>query len=298
MTNIRKSALPKPPSLSVFIRHDLSNRIDSGELGPEDLSLQVLASHYAVSFTPLRRAINELLEMGYLTKLANRRLQVNPRRRGKAKPRIKPQSPPTPGDWDKALLMEVVDASLGRRPAYLREDSLSRKLEVGRSVMRQALSRFAGAGLIEHIPRHGWFVHPLGVEDMRAYLEIREMLEIKALRLARPSIEMADLKRIRKICAKGKKGGKLDSSIHDHIIDRSGNRYIRQFFQQYIARYYTELFYMAAPKTRVVGEMARQHLGIIDALLAGRWAQAEKLLAEHIWAQAAVLVKLLDKKKR
>ena len=38
----------------------------------------------------------------------------------------------------------------------------------------------------------------------------------------------------------------LRDSLHRYLIDRSGNRYIRDFFNQYVSRYYTKLFYFAA----------------------------------------------------
>ena len=165
--------------------------------------------------------------------------------------------------------------------------------------LRQALSRFAGAGLIDHIPRRGWFVHPLGIEDMRAYLVVREMLEIKALKLARPSLDRVELQRLRDQTAKNRKRrhAPLDSGIHDYLIEKSGNRYIRHFFQQYVARYYTELFYFAAPETAVVTVMADEHLGVTDALLRRAWAEAERLLSQHIKGQSAVLLKLLEKER-
>jgi DNA-binding GntR family transcriptional regulator len=197
------------------------------------------------------------------------------------------------------LIKEVVLASLCLSKSYLREDFLSKKLKVGRSIIRQALHRFAGAGLIEHIPRRGWLVHPFGIEDMRAYLVVRELLELKALRLARPNLNKAELQQIKQRLAKSVNSDELtlDNSIHDYIIEKSKNRYIRQFFQQYVALYYTELFHFAAPEISVVEEMSSQHRCIIDALIARHWAKAEKFLAEHIEAQAAVLIKLLEKKQ-
>jgi len=289
----------KPSNMTAYIKQDLMSRIGSGLLDSADLSLHALAAYYRVSITPLRTAINELVATGFITKLPNRRLQVNPGKARPTEPRKAVAVPPTPRDWDEVLIKEVVHASLSPSSAYLREDTLSKKLGVGRSIIRQVLSRFAGAGLIEHIPRRGWLAHPLGVEDMRAYLAVRETLELKALKLARMRLDMVELERIRIICKSGAKGNltDFDNSIHECIINASGNRYIRQFFQQYVARYYTELFYFAAPETAVVEEMSNEHLGIIDALLERRWLQAEKLLSAHIFGQALVLTKLLEKEQ-
>ncbi len=284
-----------PSSLTSYISQDLENRIMSGELETGDLSLVTLAEHYKVSITPLRAAIKELVQKGIIIKLPNRRLQAHARKGRRVEPRKAVAVPPTPKDWSEVLIKEVMHASLSPNPSYLREDTLSKKLGIGRSIIRQVLSHFAGAGLIDHIPRRGWLAHPLGVDDMHAYLVVRETLELKALKLARTRLDKAELERIRDICTSGAKGNlpDFDNSLHECIISASGNRYIRQFFQQYVARYYTELFYFAAPEAAVVEEMSNEHLAIIDALIERRWATAEKLLSAHIFGQTVVLMKLL-----
>jgi DNA-binding GntR family transcriptional regulator len=297
MSDAKKSRSVKTLSLTSYISKDLENRITSGDPETDDLSLQALAAYYKVSITPLRSAVKELVDKGIIIKLPNRRLQAKPRKSMKTEPRKAIALPPTQRDWNEVLIKEVVHASLIRNPTYLREDMLSKKYGVGRSIIRQVLSHFAGAGLIDHIPRRGWLAHPLGVDDMNAYLTVREVLELKALRLARNRLDVGELQRIRAICTNGAKGylDNFDNSVHECIINASGNRYIRQFFQQYVARYYSELFFFAAPETSVVEEMSDEHLSLIDALLERRWANAEKILSAHIFGQAVVLMKLLEK---
>lgn len=289
----------RPSNLTRYICQDLENRIAAGDPEVEDLSLKSLAEYYNVSITPVRLATNELVRKGLIIRLPNRRLKINHEKKGALAARNVTDVPPPVMNWDEILLKEVVKASLSQTPRYLRENTLASELGIGRSIVRQVFSHFSGAGLIDHIPRRGWLVHPLGVEDMRAYLVIREMLEIKALRLARKFLDPQQLEEIHERCASGAHGNlaDFDNSLHEYIINTSGNRYIRQFFQQYVARYYTELFYFAAPETEEVQEMANEHLAIIRALLDRKWAEAERLLSSHIFGQEAVLMKLLEKEK-
>jgi len=200
-------------------------------------------------------------------------------------------------DWDQILIREVMRTSLGSDAAYLREEALARKYRVGRSVIRQTFSRFAGAGLVEHVPRRGWLVRPFREEDMRAYLEIREALELKALDLARPHIQREDLIRMLEGNPERKKGAfpRLDNRLHRYLIEKSQNRYIREFFRQYVSIYYTALFDYAAPEVSVVTQMARQHRRILESLLSRAWARARQALVEHIQAQGRVLKKLLKR---
>jgi DNA-binding GntR family transcriptional regulator len=154
----------------------------------------------------------------------------------------------------------------------------------------------AGAGLIEHIPRRGWLVHPIQEKDVVAYLDVREVLELKALDLARPHIDNADLAAMLKGNAPAGKGQppRLDNRLHEYLIAKSGNRYIRNFFRQYSATYFTLAFEFATPEAHYVAEMAAQHRDILEALIGQHWAHAREALALHIHAQRPVLAQLLQ----
>jgi DNA-binding GntR family transcriptional regulator len=196
--------------------------------------------------------------------------------------------PPMPDDWDEILLEEVMQESLRKQAVYLRESLLAEKYGAGRSIIRQTFYRFAGAGLLEHIPRRGWLVHPFREQDMEAYLVVREVLELKALELARDRICRDEVEAI----LDGEMHA-LNDTLHRYLIEKSGNRYIRDFFTQYVSRYYLKLFHYAAPEIEVVDEMTGQHQQILEALLGQNWTCAMEVLANHIRAQKAVLKKLL-----
>jgi len=146
---------------------------------------------------------------------------------------------------------------------------------------------------------HGWLVHPLREKDVRAYLEVREILELKALGLARPRLVRSDLETMLEGNPLPKAGqpARLDNHVHQYLVDKSQNRYLRDFFRQYIARYYTMLFDYAAPEASVVAEMARQHRQILRALIRRDWPRARKSLSDHIRSQGAVLTRLLSVSK-
>jgi DNA-binding GntR family transcriptional regulator len=87
---------------------------------------------------------------------------------------------------------------------------------------------------------------------------------------------------------------RLDNRLHEYLIAKSGNRYIRNFFRQYTATYYTSAFDYAAPEAHVVAEMAAQHRAILEALVARKWARAREALIQHIRAQRPSLIRLLQ----
>ena len=125
---------------------------------------------------------------------------------------------------------------------------------------------------------------------MRAYLDVRVTLELKALDLARPRIAKDEVRRM--LAGNTPEGGsgapRLDNQLHQYFIEKSGNRYLRDFFRQY-GGYYTALFDYATLGAEVVADMAAQHREILGHVLAGHWAKARAELAHHIRAQEPVL---------
>ena len=75
-------------------------------------------------------------------------------------------------------------------------------------------------------------------------------------------------------------------------MEKSGNDYLREFFDRH-GGYYTSLLEFAAPETHVVAAMARQHRKILRALLAHDWPRARRELTRRIRAQRPIVRDLL-----
>jgi DNA-binding GntR family transcriptional regulator len=280
-------------SISRYIQSDLKARLRSGDGAPAPLTLVALAEHYGVSLSPVRFAVRQLLRERVLLKKPNGRLEPNPRANGG--PAIPaPVAPASSRDLEAALTQEVIRMALRGTSEFLRENATAKELGIGRTALRPVLGRLAGLGLIEYLPRRGWRVRPLDEADVRAYLQMRECLELQALELARPRLDRAKLEEMLRGNAPGSngKGARLDNRLHRYLIDLAGNRYLRDFFDRHGA-YYSALFDYAAPKTKVVEAMAAQHRTILQALLDGDWDRARQGLVEHIRAQWPILQRLL-----
>jgi DNA-binding GntR family transcriptional regulator len=279
-------------TITTFIKHDLKARLRTGTGLPERLTLAALSEHYQVSLTPVRLAVRELVAERVLIKQANGRMAVDPAALAALADDGLPTRPAEGQEVEAALREEVIRLSLGGETSCLREEATAERFGVGRTVLRQVLNRLAGQRLIEHLPRRGWRVRPFDEAEMGAYLQVRESLELRALDLARPHLDTADLRRM----LRGNRGSldapRLDNDLHRYLIAKSGNRYIRDFFDSH-GVYFTTLFDYAAPEANVVRRMARQHRTILRALLAGDWRAARKALAQHIRSQAPVVRRLL-----
>jgi DNA-binding GntR family transcriptional regulator len=282
-------------TISNHIKRDLSGRIESGLGPPADLTLAALSRHYGVSFSPVREAIRDLVAEGVLAKGENGRVRLNPLRQAGLNPgEPEPLSPPPnrAAELEAALAVEVIARSLRRDAKYLREEVTAMSLGVGRTAIRQVLGRLAGRGLVVHVPRCGWRVRPFDEADLDAYLEVREVLELKALELARPHLVATDLRRMLAGNAPAGTVPRLDNDLHGYLVEKAGNGYIRDFFDHHGA-YFTTLLDFAAPETRVVAAMAREHRVILRALIDGDWPRAGEALAQHIRGQRPIVRDLM-----
>jgi DNA-binding GntR family transcriptional regulator len=282
-----------PDTITDYIREDMKARLRGGGGLPDKLTLAALAEYYQVSFTPVRLALHGLLREQVLLKHDNGRMTVNP---DAAVGEPVPPPPPRPVGAEAGLIHDLIQRGLRGDGEYLREEATALRLGVGRTVLRQILNRLAGQGLVEHLPRRGWKVRCFEEAEMQAYLQARESLELKALELAKSRLVKADLRRMLRgnKPVPGEHTARLDNQLHDYIIDKAGNRFIRDFFDSQ-GIYFTTLFAYAAPETHVVRRMARQHRDILRALIAEDWRAARRALARHIRSQGPIVRKLLRK---
>ncbi len=283
--------------ISTYIEQDLEARILAGASLPEKLTLGGIASSYGVSATPVRRAIDALIEKDLVQKHTNGRLEARRPKGSKASRKTRKLAAPGQLLSNEALehrvAEELVRVGLSGRDEFIREESLAERLDVGRTRVREILSRLAGGGLLEHMPRRGWQVPAFRMGDMEAYIDVRETLEVKALHLARPRIDQGDIERmLAGNTPKAARTSRIDNDLHGYFIARSENRYIASFFEAN-GHFYRALFDYATLSSRAVASMAEQHVLILENVKARRWARAREALAHHIRAQKPVMESMI-----
>jgi DNA-binding GntR family transcriptional regulator len=131
----------------------------------------------------------------------------------------------------------------GRLPAGERvnEVHLSRGLGVSRTPLREALARLVQEGALTSVPRIGYFVRPLTLEEFEQIYTIRPLLEPEALRLAGlPSRDR--MERLREINDKIERARNADTIInldddwHLELIDDCPNKVLIDLIKQFIPR--------------------------------------------------------------
>jgi DNA-binding GntR family transcriptional regulator len=287
-------------TLTAQIKDDLRFRVQAGGDLPTPLTLESIAKWYGVSFTPVRSAVAELIEDGLLKKGANRRLVLQPPTKvnGRIKRKLPPHLP-QPRDLSKVIANDLIKLSLIGEPVYLREEAMAEKYNVSRSAIRNVFHQLAGSGMLDHIPRRGWQLRPFREEDMHSFLEVREVLELKALSLARPRLVAQDLQALLSknvVPANESESVKIDNSLHAYFIEKAKNSYIKDFFQRH-GPYYEVLFDWEDQDRKTAIETVHQHQDILIALLKQNWGQARKALSYHIRQYHPILSKSVSARR-
>jgi DNA-binding GntR family transcriptional regulator len=166
----------------------------------------------------------------------------------------------------------VVD---GRLPAgeRINEVHLSQQLAVSRTPLREALARLSQEGALRHLPRIGYFVRPLTLEEFEQIYPIRSLLDPEALRLAGlPSRDR--MERLREINDQIRTERDpdmvidLDDAWHLELIADCPNRVLLDLIQQFIQR--TRRYELALKRERSnVEHSIEDHERILRALRQG-----------------------------
>ena len=279
--------------LASRIADDLEAQLAENSI-PFPLTIDGISNHYGVSYTPIREALSGLIENGLLRKKSNGRLEAVARRT-KKKTKVSAFHQELVEDPVTLITEELVKVSLSGKETFIREQATALKHGLTRSALREVLQRLAGEGLILHIPRRGWLVKPFRQEDLQAFLEVREAMELKALELARSKltsseakVKLRQIKSSNKIYQNGKVRVIIDNSLHQYLIELAANPYIDDFFQRH-GKYYSILFKWEGGDEQAGIQAVRQHHAIIDALLKEDWKVAAKELSVHLHTNHPVL---------
>lgn len=281
-------------TLTKYIKADLIARLSRDELSPDALTLAALSDHYQVSVTPIYHAINELIEEGYLYREKNRRLCVNQEKMSDAQTAAKSPQPAPPEDHFKRITDDLLTLSLNGESVFLREMASARKYDISRTSLRNIFNRLAGDGMLEHVPRRGWKLRSFNQHDLDAFIEVRVVLELKALDLAKESLDKGVLEKIldgNQVPETDEEPLQIDNSLHEYLIKQSDNYYIISFFDRH-GRYFDLLFLWESNDRDAAIQEIQQHQRILSALINEDWTTAREELELHLRSNHPVLSQL------
>jgi len=184
----------------------------------------------------------------------------------------------------------------------LTEGELARRFRVSRTPVREALAKLERDHLVRVVPKKGAFVRTLSHDEIRDLYEVREALEVLAVRLAAPRLDREELEgfetRFRELRARGPRATytevrPLGEELHRHLVKRAENSALAQVLEQ-MREQVRPVWTMSIVAPRRVRALVSEHLAILDALKRGDSKRAERLMALHIRRVRDAIFRLVE----
>lgn len=182
----------------------------------------------------------------------------------------------------------------------LAEERLAALLEVSRTPVREALHRLYAEGLVRRLPDGGYEPVAPDVVRMRHLYEVRAGLEMQALQRPGRRADSHDRAALLVLRAEWQDLADdesldaspafvlLDEAFHVTLAEAAGNPVIVELLKQVNERIRIVRMQDFLTLERVHSTID-EHLGLVDAVLAGDLAEAERRFTEHLDRSVAVV---------
>jgi DNA-binding GntR family transcriptional regulator len=184
---------------------------------------------------------------------------------------------------------EIISGSLPPG-TELSEVGLAGSFGVSRGPVREALGRLATEGLVTIRPRRGAVVRALSNQEFIEAYQVREALEMMAVRLAVPKLTAEDLDALEQLVtemAERAEDGDVhgffaaNTSFHQRFFEVAQNQMLGRLYRQLrgqIDRHRLRSLELRGELSRSVAE----HQAILSAASAGDVERAVRLASEHV----------------
>ncbi|WBW50174.1 GntR family transcriptional regulator [Peptoniphilus equinus] len=186
----------------------------------------------------------------------------------------------------------------------LTESSIGEELNMSRTPVRQAFIQLESENYLKSFDGVGTLVKGLSIKDLSDIYEIRSILEVNALKTSIERIHKKELIKLRDQLQtyldeyqKGYKNAlkyisKLDSVIHELIVEKSSNNYYKLLLNQ-ISSQVERYRFKANAITNTTVESTAWHITILNAMIDDDLETAQAALKEHIAWSLKQLIKTL-----
>jgi DNA-binding GntR family transcriptional regulator len=198
----------------------------------------------------------------------------------------------------QSLLVEVFQGRL-KAGQHLVTQELADRFGVSPTPIREALVALEGIGIVDLLPNRGAVIRQVTMDEVGEICQVRRVLECEATRSACGWIAPADLRALsadlkgllEKASSPGthflEEAGAVDSRLHDLIASSCRNGFLANELGRLkiLFRAFRDVTY-ARDETRFASGRfeaeAREHLAIVEALLAEDRRAAVRAMSRHI----------------
>jgi DNA-binding GntR family transcriptional regulator len=190
---------------------------------------------------------------------------------------------------------------------------LAREFEVSQTPIREAIGTLAGMGVLLVKPNCGAIVRRFSPREVRDICQVRRRLETLAIVSAASRIAPRELQQLRKqLAEQSEHQGPIgprevdavkhsDTRLHDLIRAATRNRFLADELERIMVLVrairdaaWNRLLAQSSPDLKFVLQEAREHLEIVDALLAKDGKLARRALQSHLLSGSRYIVRAVD----
>lgn len=170
------------------------------------------------------------------------------------------------------------------------EAQLCSQYKLGKAGVRVALTRLSHDGLLRAIPRRGYRVVPVTLQDIHDVFELRLMLEPAAARMAAGKVNTRELKAYDEVCRSGYQPGdpkstsrflEANKAFHVAIAQATGNARLAAAIELLLDEM-TRLLHLGLGLRKGPQDMQHEHKALVKALARADGESAERICREQI----------------
>lgn len=198
-------------------------------------------------------------------------------------------------DWIRNMILsgELVPGS------KVTEFSLTERIGLSRSTVRTAMQRLATEGLLVQRAYTGWEVTSLSSEDAWELYTLRCGLEGLASKLAAERIDASGRKtllaafedlKLATLAGDRRMVAEADIGLHKTIVGLAKHRRLSMLHTQIIAPIH---LYVLASNRAIFDDLCAAHSELVEAILRGDSAEAQRLACDHVTVACDLLIERL-----
>ena len=178
------------------------------------------------------------------------------------------------------------------------EAQLCTQYKLGKASVRVALTKLSHDGLVRAMPRRGYRVVPITLQDIQDVFELRLMLEPAAARMAAGKVNTQELKTYDEVVRAGYQPGDAKSTgrfldankaFHVAIARAAGNARLAGAIEHLLDEM-TRLLHLGLGLRKGPQDLQHEHKSLVKALARGDGETAERICREQIEASRNMLL--------
>jgi DNA-binding GntR family transcriptional regulator len=183
----------------------------------------------------------------------------------------------------------------------LTDSQLASELGISRTPVRDAFRLLEHEGFLTSRARKGWQVYSLSLKDIHEIFDIKETLESMLAGKAAGCKDVKKRGQLKSVMDRMKRGAlannhevwrEADLELHDTLLGMSGNARASRTIRELNDQWYRVRLGLVAMQGRVERSI-REHEAVVEKILAGDGAGAERTMRNHLHNLREELERLL-----